>query len=251
MAKIITSDLVEAYSLCPRKAFLLMAGATSDPGPHDYELFIREQAEANRQVHRVRLAKVDEVVPFSGPADLAVGRDVLANVELATGVLQARCDFLTKVDEPSRLGRHSYEPVKVIGTCKASRTDTLGLAYQCLVLSEVQGRQPPSGTLIRLGGHPCKVKLTSKCKDVRRIVDALRAWADDPASDAPPVILNKHCPSCPFRGACLQQAEKEGNLSLLDRMTPKLMRKYHDKGIFTVRQLSHIYTDLLQLRLGF
>src|SRR5262249_48743757 len=27
----------------------------------------------------------------------------------------------------------------------------------------------------------------------------------------------------------------------LDRMTPKLMRKYHDKGIFTVRQLSHIY----------
>jgi predicted RecB family nuclease len=25
-------------------------------------------------------------------------------------------------------------------------------------------------------------------------------------------------------------------------MTPKLMRKYHDKGIFTVRQLSHIYS---------
>lgn len=24
-------------------------------------------------------------------------------------------------------------------------------------------------------------------------------------------------------------------------MTPKLMRKYQDKGIFTIRQLSHIY----------
>src|SRR5208283_3611380 len=48
--------------------------------------------------------------------------------------------------------------------------------------------------------------------------------------------------TCPFRIACLQQAEKEDNLSLLDRMTPKLMRKYHDKGIFTVRQLSHIYS---------
>ena len=67
MAKTITSDLVEAYSLCPRKAFLLMAGATPDPGPHDYELFIREQAEANRQAHCARLAKADEVVPFSGP----------------------------------------------------------------------------------------------------------------------------------------------------------------------------------------
>jgi len=242
MAKTVTSDLVEAYSLCPRKAFLLMAGATPDPGPHDYELFIREQAEANRQAHCVRLAKVDEVVPFSGPTDLAVGRAVLANVELATGILQARCDFLVKVDEPSRLGRHSYEPVKVTGTCRAARTDALGLAYQCLVLSEAQGRQPASGTLIRLGGHPCKVQMTSKYKEVRRIVDALRAWADDPVSDAPPVVLNKHCPSCPFRDACLQQAEKEDNLSLLDRMTPKLMRKYHDKGIFTVRQLSHIYS---------
>src|SRR5262249_30778735 len=52
---------------------------------------------------------------------------------------------------------------------------------------------------------------------------------------------NKHCPSCPFRDTCLQQAEKEDNLSLLDRVTPKLIRKYHDRGIFTIRQLSHIY----------
>ena len=85
------------------------------------------------------------------------------------------------------------------------------------------------------------MKLAGKYKEVRRIVEALRAWAEAPAGDAPPVVLNKHCPSCPFRDACLQQAEKEDNLSLLDRMTPKLMRKYHDKGIFTVKQLSHIY----------
>jgi predicted RecB family nuclease len=92
-----------------------------------------------------------------------------------------------------------------------------------------------------MGGHPSKLQLTSKYKEVIRITDALRAWADDPASDAPPVVLNKHCPSCPFREACLQQAEKEDNLSLLDRMTPKLMRKYHDKGIFAIKQLSHLF----------
>src|SRR5256885_10758732 len=68
-----------------------------------------------------------------------------------------------------------------------------------------------------------------------------RAWASQPVGAPPPVVLNKHCPSCPFRDACLQQAEKEDNLTLLDRMTPKQIRKYHDKGIFTVRQLSHIY----------
>ena len=67
MAVTITSDLVEAYSLCPRKAFLLMTGATTDPGPHDYELLIRGQVEANRQARRSRLAQVGEVVPFQWP----------------------------------------------------------------------------------------------------------------------------------------------------------------------------------------
>jgi predicted RecB family nuclease len=241
MAKTITSDLVEAYSLCPRKAFLLMTGATTGPGPHDYELLIREQAEANRQAYRVRLAKAGEVVPFSDPAAMAAGREIVADADLTADGLHARCDFLMKVTEPSRFGRFSYEPVKVIGTCRASRPDTLGLAYQGLALGELQGRQPSSGTLVLFGNRPGKVILAGKYREVRRIVDALRAWAGNPAGDAPPVVLNKHCPSCPFRDACLQQAEGEDNLSLLDRMTPKLMRKYHDKGIFTVRQLSHIY----------
>src|SRR5262249_5415294 len=178
---------------------------------------------------------------FAGLADLAAGRDVLANAELATGVLHARYDFLTKVDESSRLGRLGYEPVRVIGTCGASRTDALCCAYQGLVLGEVQGRQPDSATLVRLGGRPCKVQLAGRYKAVRRVLDALLPWASNPAGEGPPVVLNKHCPSCPFRDACLQQAEKEDSLSLLDRMTPRLMRKYHDKGIFTVRQLSHVY----------
>ena len=50
----VTSDLVEAYSLCPRKAFLLLTGAEASPGPHDYEVVVHEQAEANRRAHRVR-----------------------------------------------------------------------------------------------------------------------------------------------------------------------------------------------------
>ena len=172
---------------------------------------------------------------------MTTGHDVLADVRLTTDRLQARSDFLAKTDSRTRLGHHGYEPVQVIGTCAASRADVIGCAYQGLVLGEVQGRPPASATLVRLGGRPRRVPLAGRYKAVRRIVDALRAWAEAPAADAPPVVLNKHCSGCPFRDACLAQAEKEDNLSLLDRMTPKLMRKYHDKGIFTVRQLSHIY----------
>jgi len=236
MTQTITSDLVEAYSLCPRKAFLLMAGTGANPGPHDYELVIRDQAEANRHAHRVRLAEAGESVPFGGKDALIAGREVLADADLTADGLQARCDFLKKVNESSRLGQFSYVAVKVVGTCRASRSDVLGLAHQGLVLGKVQGLQPPFGTLILLGDRPCKVKLAGKYREVGRIIEILRAWAEAPAAP-PPVVLNKHCPSCPFRDACLQKAEEEDNLSLLDRMTPKLLRKYHDKGIFTVRRV--------------
>jgi predicted RecB family nuclease len=240
MKQTITTDLVEAYSLCPRKAFLLMAGEPN-PGPHEYVRMTDEQAAASRQARRAILEEAGELPPGRGAADLSTGPKVVADAELVIDGLHVRCDFLTRVSEPSRLGTFGYEPVKVIGTCQASRPDALGLAYQGFVLGEVQRRLPTSGTLVLLGGRPSKVKLAAKYREVRRIVETLRAWVKAPASDAPPVMLNKHCPSCPFRDACLQKAEKEDNLSLLDRMTPKLMRKYHDKGIFTVRQLSHIY----------
>ena len=69
----------------------------------------------------------------------------------------------------------------------------------------------------------------------------LKAWKISLPSQPPLIILNNHCPICPFRKACLDQAEKEDNLSLLDRMTPKVMRKYHKKGIFTVNQLSYLF----------
>jgi predicted RecB family nuclease len=210
-------------------------------GPHEYVRMIDEQAAANRQAHRARLEKAGVLPPGGGAVDLSTAPTVAADTELAPDGLHARCEFLRKVNEPSRLGRFSYEPVKVTGTCRASRPDAVGLAYQGLVLGEVQGRQPSSGTLVLLGDRPGKVKLAGKYKGVRRIVEALRAWTNQPVGDAPPIVLNKHCPSCPFRDACLQQAEKEDNLTLLDRMTPKLLRRYHDKGIFTVRQLSHIY----------
>jgi predicted RecB family nuclease len=69
----------------------------------------------------------------------------------------------------------------------------------------------------------------------------LRAWLGAAPADPPPIVLNKHCPSCQFRALCREKAEKEDDLSLLDRVTPKVMRRYHKKGIFTVTQLSYLF----------
>jgi hypothetical protein len=64
MTRSISADLVEAYSLCPRKAFLLLSGEPN-PGPHEYVQIIDEQSASNRQVHRASLEKAGGI-PASG-----------------------------------------------------------------------------------------------------------------------------------------------------------------------------------------
>ncbi len=46
---------------------------------------------------------------------------------------------------------------------------------------------------------------------------------------------------CQFREQCKERAIQEDNLSLLDRVTPKTVRQYKKKGIFTVKQLSYLF----------
>lgn len=241
MPEAITSAHIEAYSHCPRKAFLLRTEATTTADPHPYASYIQEQADANRRAHLARLAEAGEVARYSGPADLDAGWGVISEVELKVGDLHAHVDFLSKVEGATQRARHSHEPVRVLGTQGASKADAVCCAFQGFVLGEVQGRPPAHATLVGAGGPVRKIPLAGQHKAVGQAVAAMRGWSENSTHEPPPVVLNKHCPLCPYRAACLQQAENDDSLSLLDRMTPKLMQKYHAKGIFTVRQLSHLY----------
>ncbi|MDP2815677.1 MAG: hypothetical protein Q8O19_03250 [Rectinemataceae bacterium] len=132
----ITADLMEAYYHCPRKAFLIMAGEPN-PIPHEYVRITAEQAADNRQAHSNRLA--GDITTFESLTDMAAGREILSDAELITGDLYARYDFLMRTTEPSRRGSFVYEPVKVIGTYRASKADANGLAYQASFSVEYRG----------------------------------------------------------------------------------------------------------------
>src|SRR5439155_1712893 len=78
-------------------------------------------------------------------------------------------------------------------------------------------------------------------KTVSSILERIRGWDGDPPAQPPPVVLNKHCPYCPFKSVCSRQAEEADDLSLLDHMTSKGIRRYNSKGIFTDKQLSFLF----------
>ena len=58
---------------------------------------------------------------------------------------------------------------------------------------------------------------------------------------APSLILIPHCAECEFQTRCRQRALENDELTLLSGMTEKERNKLHEKGIFTVTQLSYTF----------
>jgi predicted RecB family nuclease len=236
--QIINSEVVIAYSLCPRKAFLLHCN--EDRGtPDDYVCILEKRASANRTAYLATLQRV--ATPTCSYKNVAIpsGAEVLTEVNLEADNVTAYCDALRIVRE--RGDPVAHEPTIVVGTYRVEKEQMLNLSVVGYVLQQLQGTPPATGVLVTLDGECHRANLRPMYKTVTSILEHIRGWCKDPPMQPPPVVLNKHCPCCSFKNVCTQHAEGTDDLSLLDRMTAKAMRRYHNKGIFTVKQLSFVF----------
>ena len=246
MNKIITSEIAVAYSLCPRKAFLLLEGKEKGK-PHEYvEILEEKKRESQSNYIKILQQKNPDVKPYN-QANLKKGSDFFTNATLQAEEIQATCGLLTKVEGNSSLGRCHYEPTIFVGTRSISKEQRVGLFFAGHVLEHIQKKRPMAGRIIGIDGKSHKVKLEDIGKTLNPLLRPLHEWVISSSPEESLLILNKHCPLCPFQSRCKDQAEKEDNLSLLDGIsTFKQMKKYEQKGIFTVNQLSFLYRSRKQ-----
>lgn len=236
----ITFEIVVAYSQCPRKAFLLLC--TDEQGmPHEYIHMLEQQKTRNHLNYLHVLNHTFAEAKSRIVTDLAHEGYLISEVTLKTEGLEAYCDVLTQVESRSASHGASYEPTLVIGTHSISKEQELELVFMAFVLGHMQKKLPVAGRIVRMGGQVDVLKLDPRYKVLNRYLKPLQEWQGATSAAPPPVILNKHCPSCQFRTLCREKAEKEDDLSLLDHVTPKVWQRYHQKGIFTVKQLSYTF----------
>ncbi len=234
MNVLINSEILQAYSLCPRKAYLLIYGKNRGK-LHEYEqILIRNQLTNQARNLELFKQKHINIYPYS-ISNIEKGCEFLINANLATDNFQAYCPILTKVN------KLIYEPTIFIGTHTVNKTDRLKLMFINHLLTEIQGNSSEKGYIINVQGQSQRLKLEESYKVITPLLEPLQEWVNDSSLEEPPVILNKHCPLCQFRESCQAQAIREDNLSRLDRMTPKSIRQYERKGIFTVKQLSYLF----------
>ena len=236
--KVIHAAVVSAYSHCPRKAFLLHC--TEDRGtPNDYASILEKRASAHRASYLAKLQRTSTSACSYNDRAMSSGIEVLTEANLEAANVAAYCDALRIVGQ--RGDPIAYEPTIVVGTYRVEKQQMLNLAVVGYALGRLQGRPPATGCLITIDGECHRVNLRPMDKTVSSILERIRGWCGEPPTQPPPVVLNRHCPYCSFKKVCSQQAEGADDLSLLDRMTPKAILRYHNKGIFTVKQLSFLF----------
>src|SRR5215467_4007595 len=240
MEPAITSEIVVAYAQCPRKAYFLLF--SPDKGePHEYVQILEQQRQANQERYIDHLKHTHaDVQPYS-LENLRQESKVLINAHLQVDGFAADCGVLTRVEGKSTFGKYSYEPSIFVGTHSISKEQQLELSFVGYVLERFQHRSPTAGRIIGMDGKSHTVKLGASAKALRPLLEPLHEWITVDSPKPPPIVLNKHCPLCPFQRSCLTQAEQEDNLSLLDGVTARVMRQYERKGIFTVKQLSYLF----------
>jgi predicted RecB family nuclease len=240
MEPTITADIVVAYAQCPRKAYLLLF--SPDKGePHEYVQILEQQRHTNqgRYIDHLQHTHAD-VQPYS-VENLRKGSQALINAHLQADGLAADCGVLTRVEGTSTFGKYSYEPSIFAGTHSISNEQKLELSFVGYVLERLQSTSPAAGRMIGIDGKAHTVKLEESTKVLKPLLEPLQAWIAVVSPKPPPVMLNHHCPTCQFQRMCRAQAIQEDNLSLLGGITPKEIRKFNSKGIFTIHQLSYTF----------
>jgi predicted RecB family nuclease len=93
--------------------------------------------------------------------------------------------------------------------------------------------------IVYANGQPATLKLRLNSTKARKL---LQDTLDIISQDAPPPFYkNAHCPDCFFQDACYQKLNERNCISLLTGIPPKVILKFHKKGIYSIQQLAHLF----------
>jgi predicted RecB family nuclease len=133
-----------------------------------------------------------------------------------------------------------FIPIRCVPGEKITREDRLLVGFDGFVLSELSGKLPLWGRIIYgPRKRTAKVNLGKLLGNVKVLVRLLTEQLSNKSD--PPFALNKHCTECEFQLTCRERAVAADDLSLLASMSGKERKKLHEKGIFTIKQLSYTF----------
>jgi len=235
---------VEAYLTCPTSVYLKSITATpTDPQFSEHRVRVADFFRCQQ-----RTALTGKLVAGRLPLGVAI-RDAFCQTE-ATLLFDCRitADRVdTTLHAVERLPRtrerpvEQFIPLRHIPCTRISKEHRVLLAFDAVALEQQTGQTSQFGRLIHgIEASLSKVKFTSRLlNEARCAIDSVIALKrrDEP----PDLVLHKGCRECEFQSRCRETASEADDLSLIASMTKNERQKLHQKGIFTVKQLSYTF----------
>lgn len=242
-APLLTNDVFEAYLQCRCKAVLRLQKRRARRTEYD-----RLQKRLDDRFHSLarscisaRFQKGDILsVPRLSRAVLNQGYSLLLDTIIECDSITCVIHALRRSGSTPNAKNPHYEPVLFCRHDRVDQMQKMSLAFAAMVVGLFQGRTPEHGSLLH--GHDLtlsRLRLCSCLQRVQQIVKDLKQLAE--SSDSIPLVLNSHCEICEFKELCRTKAVEEDNLSLLSGMRESQIKRYNQKGFFTVNQLSHTF----------
>lgn len=240
---LITDEIFRTFLDCGTKSYLKFSG---DVGPQRELIeWERRCLDDFRRKSLVKLrASFGEDECLVGASSLQASENskyrLIVDCVVQAQGLQSRVHALERSTAPVNRKHNAFIPIRFLPKEKVTKHDKLLLAFDALVLSATSGEMPLFGKIIHGSEQKiAKVQLAGLMEMVKAVVSKIAAQQ---ASSTPPqLILNKHCPECEFQPRCRQMAIESDELTLLSRMSEKERKQHHNKGIFSVTQLSYTF----------
>jgi predicted RecB family nuclease len=230
--KQITPEIICSFFQCKRKSFLISNSSKVKYKKTDYELMLEQYAF---DVKKDFLLRSTAQCYYKGIFEKGV--EFIKDINIQILDYQFYCDLLKKEIGKSAFGNFYYEPVVFIGNNKVTKQDRIELAALGLILEKIQGKLPTNGIAFKKDGTQQRLKIESLYPEIESCIIEIKEFKDT----EPAISLNKNCNTCTFENDCKEKAVSEDNLSLIEKITPKQIKQFEQKGIFSVKQLSHLY----------
>ncbi|MCU0368816.1 MAG: IS66 family transposase [Cyclobacteriaceae bacterium] len=238
---LITDEIFQAFLVCENKSYLKLKGDVGSQ--REFTEWERNRFELFKQkcLDKIR----SNFGEYERPSDILFPQAIenikcnfIVDFLIKIQELQSHIDAFERLKTPENVDIFLI-PIRFIPNEKIIKKDKLLLAFDAIVLSTTSVKISPFGKIMHgVEKKIVKIELASLIEVARTIINKITAQHANP--NPPQLILNKHCPECEFQLRCRQIAIEKDELTLLG-MSQKERKRQHNKGIFSVTQLSYTF----------
>jgi len=209
---------------------------------HEHEAaYLRTLREQGKSIAEIGFDHDWEAAQERTAAALREGFDVVYQAVFTGGGWRGVADFLIRVDEPSELGRWSYEALDTKLARSSKPAYILQLLYYNEQLARLQGREPGAIHVLLGNGQRESFRPAEFAAYYRRVRARLEEFVDDPPPTEPVPV--SHCSVCDFKPVCDDYWDAVDHLSRVAGMRSRQIAKLAASGIATLAALGRAPDD--------